>query len=38
LQDGFGGHIKQGLEKEKLKGIHRHRLENAHDAVEFLKE
>ncbi|CAM6126797.1 unnamed protein product [Calypogeia fissa] len=37
-QDGLGGHIKQGLEKEQLKGIQGHRLENAHDEVEFLRE
>lgn len=37
-QDALGGHIKQGIEKEQLKGIHGQKLENAHDVVMFCKD
>jgi hypothetical protein len=38
VKDALGGHIKSGLEKEQLKGIHGARLENASDAVAFCRE
>ncbi|CAM6127423.1 unnamed protein product [Calypogeia fissa] len=38
VADALGGHIKQGIEREQLKGIDGHLLENAHDVVNFCEQ
>ncbi|CAM6102026.1 unnamed protein product [Calypogeia fissa] len=37
-KDALGGHIKQGIQREQLKGIDGQLLENAHDVVKFCEQ
>ncbi|CAM6081914.1 unnamed protein product [Calypogeia fissa] len=38
VADGLGGHIKQGIQREQLKGIQGAKLDNAHDVVKFCED